>query len=242
MMSISASLDMMNLIPDYISDVHLKKLSYNYFSAAYEYKVNTLDIKHFPNKGIVLNLSATTSKLLSGSIRTDSAKTTFKENNISGFSFERFYTIFGNFRHYFSSGKKVTFAASGDLLYISNSDSISAQNNFFLLGGLSSLNKRSIPMIGFRSNEIAVKKLAGIGAEIDVEVIKNLHFNLMANIFAVQKRDQDNVFSFLSGFGIGAGYMSVIGPLQVGLMHGNKYSNDRYIKQIKGYISFGYNF
>jgi NTE family protein len=241
MMSISASLDMLNLIPNYISDLHLKKLSYNYISATCEYNINTLDIKHFPNKGIVLNLSAGTSKLLSGIIRTDSSKTTYKENNGGSFSFDRFFTLSGNLKHYFSSGNKVTFAVSADALYISDSDSISAQNNFFLLGGISSLSRRSIPMIGFHANEIAVKKLAGIGAEIDVELIESLHLNFMANIFACQKADRDERFTFLSGYGIGAGYMSVIGPLRVGLMYG-KSSNEKYLKQIKGYISLGYNF
>jgi NTE family protein len=241
MMSISASLDMMNLIPDYVSDIHLKKLSHKYLTAAYEYKVNSLDIKHFPNKGMVLNLYAGTSKLLSVNLRTDSAKTAFKENYGGGFSFERFYTIYGNFRYYLSINNKTTFSVSGDALYISESDSLSKQNNFFLLGGLSSTNNRSIPMIGFHPNEIAVRKLAGLGAEIDLEIIENLHLNFMANIFAVQKTDRDNGFSLLSGFGIGAGYKSVIGPLRIGLMHG-KDSNNKYFKEIKGYVSLGYNF
>jgi NTE family protein len=241
MMSFSASFDMLNLIPNYISDIHLQKLSYNYFSAAYEYNVNALDIKHFPNKGMVLNLSAGTSKLLSGNIRTDSAKTTYEENIAGSFSFDRFYTISGNLRHYFSPVKKVTFAVTADALYISDSDSISAQNNFFSLGGLSSLNRRSIPMIGFHANEIAVKKMVGLGAEIDVEIIQNLHLNFMANFSACHEADRNKRFTFLSGYGIGAGYMSVIGPLRVGLMHGAS-SNEKYLKQIKGYISFGYNF
>jgi hypothetical protein len=213
-MSISASLNMMNLIPDFISENHLKKLSFNYLSTVYEYKVNTLDIKHFPKRGMVLNFYAGTSKLLSGSIGTDSSKTTFKVNDGTSFSTDRFYTIYGNFRHYFSSGDKVTYSIGGDALYISETDSISAQNNFFLLGGLSSDNKRSIPAMGFHPNEIAVRKLAGIGAGIDVEIIENLHLNFTANIFAVQEAG-DKGLSILSGYGIGAGYMSVIGPLRI---------------------------
>jgi hypothetical protein len=96
-------------------------------------------------------------------------------------------------------------------------------------------------MIGFHSNEIAVKKLAGMGAEIDVEIIENLHLNFVANIFAAQETDRNKGFSLLSGWGIGAGYMSVIGPLRVGVMYGN-YNKEKYLRQIKGYISLGYNF
>jgi NTE family protein len=240
MMSISASLDMLYLIPGNQPINQFKKLSYNYLTTNFEYNVNTLDIKHFPDKGTILNLYAGTSKLLSSAIRTDSSKT-FYEANSSNFSFDRFYTFHGNFRHYFSSGNKVTFAVEGDALFITNSDSLSSQNNFFLLGGIHSVSRRSIPMIGFHTNEIAVKKLAGIGGEIDAEIFQNLHLSFMANIFVCQEKDRDKGFSFLTGYGIGAGYMSVIGPLRVGLMHG-KYSKEKYLKQIKGYISFGYNF
>ena len=241
LIGISAGLDIRNLIPGYISKNHVKKIADNYFSVACEYKINTLDTKYFPNKGLVLSLSAGASKLFSASFSTDSAKTTYKETNGSGSSFDRFYTISGNFRQYFSAGKRMTFAVNGDVLYISDTDSISAQNNFNLAGGVSSLGRRSIPVIGFHSNEIALKKLAGIGAEIDVELFENLHINFMANIFAVRETDRNKGFSLLSGYGIGAGYMSVIGPLRVGVMYGN-YSNEKYLKHIKGYISLGYNF
>ncbi len=52
-----------------------------------------------------------------------------------------------------------------------------------MLGGLESLNKRSVPMIGFHPNEIAVKKLAGMGTEVDLEFSENFHLNFMTNIF-----------------------------------------------------------
>ena len=91
-------------------------------------------------------------------------------------------------KHYFSPSEKTyIFAIGGDALLITDSDSISAQNNFYLLGGIESVNKRSIPMVGFHSNEIPVKKLAGFRTELDMEVLKNLHLNIMANIFAAQE-------------------------------------------------------
>jgi outer membrane translocation and assembly module TamA len=41
--------------------------------------------------------------------------------------------------------------------------------------------------------------------------------------------------------GIGAGYMSIIGPIKMGLMYGN-YRKELFFRKIKGYISIGYNF
>ena len=241
MVSISASLDLLNLIPDYVSVNELKKLSYNYFSLGYEYNLNTLDIKHFPNKGTALNLYAGTSKLQSGIVRTDVLKTIYKEDNGTPYKFERFYILSGNLRQILSSGKKFTISFIADLLYITDSDTISAQNNFYLVGGISSVNRRSIPMVGFHANEIPVKKLAGTGAEIDIELIENLHLNFMVNIAACQETDHTVGHTLVSGYGIGAGYMSVIGPLRVGIMQA-KFNDEKNFREIKGYVSFGYYF
>jgi hypothetical protein len=110
-----------------------------------------------------------------------------------------------------------------------------------MLGGITSLNERSVPMYGFHSNEIPVKKLAGFGMELDWEILKDLHLNLTGNIFAAQEAERDNGYSLLAGYGIGIGYMSIIGPLKAGIMQGF-YEHEKYFKKIKGYISFGYAF
>jgi len=241
MMNISARFDMMNLFPDYVTSDHVNKLAYNYLTFNYDYNINTLDNKHFPNQGIILNLSAGTSKLLSLSSSSDSIGTTFRETSGSGLNSKRFYTFRASYRQYFSPLKKITFSIGGEALLVTNSDSISSQNNFYLLGGVMSVSKRSIPMIGFHANEITVRKLAGLGGEMDIELFPSFHFNIMTNLFAIQEKGEANDYSLLAGYGIGIGYMSIVGPLRVGIMQGleNRYS---YFKQIKGFISLGYNF
>jgi NTE family protein len=241
MMSVSANFENLNLIIHYISDVHLKNLSYNYITATYNYQVNSLDSKHFPHKGTILNLSASTSKLQSAGLKTDSSKVEFEWKNHGEFSFDRFYTFHGSVNHYFTPPGKMTFLFGGDVLLITDSDSVSAQNNFYLLGGVESVNKRSIPMFGFQSNEIPVKKLAGFRTGLDIELFENFHVNFMANIFAAQEVNRDKGFSLLTGFGLGVGYMSIIGPIKIGLMYGN-YKREEYFNKIKGYVSIGYNF
>jgi outer membrane translocation and assembly module TamA len=63
----------------------------------------------------------------------------------------------------------------------------------------------------------------------------------MANIFAVQEANLNKGFSVLTGIGAGAGYMSIIGPIKIGVMYGI-YKREVYFNKIKGYISIGYNF
>jgi NTE family protein len=242
LMSLSANYENLNLVLHYISNVHLKNFSYNYITASYDYQINSLDNKHFPHKGTILDMSAGTSKLQSAEIKTDSSKIEFSLHNHGEFSFNRFYTIHGSVDHYFTSpGSKLTFLFGGDILLITRSDSVSAQNNFYLLGGVESVNKRSIPMVGFQTNEIPVKKLVGFRTNLDIEVIENFHLTFMANIFAAQEANRNSGFSLLTGIGVGAGYMSIIGPIKIGLMFGD-YKREQYFNKIKGYISIGYNF
>jgi len=241
MMSISANYENQNLITHYISDVSVKSMSFNYLTATYDYKINTLDSKHFPHKGSIFNLSVNTSKLQSAALKTDSTNYIQRWNNDGNFSFNRFYTFHLSIDHYFSPPGKLTFSFGGDIFLITDADSISVQNNFYLLGGIEAVNRRSIPMVGFQSNEIPIKKAAGIRTALDFEFAENLHLNFIANIFAAQEVNRANNFSLLSGFGIGAGYMSIIGPIKIGLMYGN-YKRETYFNKFKGYISIGYNF
>jgi outer membrane protein assembly factor BamA len=241
LMSISGNYENLNLVLHYISDAHLKSFSYNYITLSYEYRINTLDTKYFPNRGSIFNFSASTSKLQSAELKTDTSSTDYTGNNRGEFSFDRFYTLHGSVDHYFSPSGKLTISIGGDLLFITKSDSLTAQNNFYLLGGIESVNKRSIPMVGFQTNEIPVKKLAGFRTSLDLEVFEDFHLNIMANIFAAQEANRTTGFSLLSGIGVGAGYMSIIGPIKIGLMYGN-YKKEQYFTKIKGYISIGYNF
>jgi NTE family protein len=241
LMSVYADYENRNLIPHYSSDDHLKSLSFNYFTGTYDYQINTLNIKHFPDKGVIFKISGSTSKLMSAITRTDTLTSTFKEGDNSEYQFERFYTFHGSLKEYFSPGRKVSLSVGAEALIITNTDSISALNNYYLLGGIESVNRRSIAMTGFHANEIPVKKLAGISTEIDFELLEDLHLTAMADIFAVQETDRTSGYSFLTGYGIGLGYMSIIGPVKIGIMQGN-YAREEYFNNTKGYIRVGFNF
>ncbi len=242
LMSISAKYENLYLLFHYISDVHLKNLSFNYITEGYDYWINTLDNKHFPDKGSTFNFSVSTSKLQSATLKTDSSNTVIS----SGRSWVRILLngsipCISLWIITFHLRRKLTFSFGGEALFMTKTDSVSAQDNFYLLGGFESVNNRSIPMVGFRTNEIPVKELLGFRAGADMEIFKDFHLNFMANIFAEKQSENESGFSLLTGVGLGAGYMSIIGPLRIGIMYGN-YNKEKYFNKIKGYISIGYNF
>ena len=147
----------------------------------------------------------------------------------------------GGVRSYFSVSKDLTISLKGNLLYTIDADSTTSLYNTYYLGGVDVLAGKSIPLTGFHSNEIAVDKCAGIGADFDLEVMKNVHLTLMTDFFAANEIHDNEKFSLLGGYGLEAAYMSMFGPVRIGFMHGLS-SNERYYNAVKGYISIGYKF
>ena len=241
MMDISISYDNMNLIPDYLTHYNLKRLTYNYFTQGFDYDINTLDNKHFPNNGLIMSIYAGTSKLVSAEIRYDTLRIILRERDEVEPPFRRFYTGMINLKRYVSPGDNFTISLGFNALYITDTDSVSSRNNFFLLGGTRQVCRRSIPLTGFQCNEIVAKKFAGIDAGIDIELVPSLHLLLNASLYAVQENDRQEGYSIYNGYAFGTGYNSIIGPIKLGLMYGrNKHSS--HFNDLKGFISFGYNF
>jgi outer membrane protein assembly factor BamA len=240
MMTLSASLDFMNLQPGSGSESGSEKTTFNYSAISYRYSVNTLDSKHFPDKGIVMNIVASSGKLLTAWYNNDSERITWEDGE-DGRTFERFYSLRGNLRNYFPAGRKVTLGIGADILLISETDTISEMNNFFLAGGIAPLTPRSIPLTGFRANEIAVRKIARFTFEADAELFKDFHLNLTADIAAASIPRLRDGYTMIAGIGIGVGYMSIIGPLRAGIMQG--FINDGgIIQKPAAYIRLGYSF
>jgi outer membrane translocation and assembly module TamA len=76
---------------------------------------------------------------------------------------------------------------------------------------------------------------------MDIELVKDLHLTVMANFFAANEIPENNKLSLLAGYGVELGYMTPIGPVRIGIMHGLS-DSERYYNAIKGYFSIGYNF
>lgn len=241
MVTISGTYEMLSYIPQFITPDKLEIVSHNYMNLQLEYQINTLDIKNFPNRGATLDISGSISKLLSYSTKINNVTQSYDENNSEVPSFDKFYTIRGHYRHYFSPSKRLTLSVGGDFLYVSETDSISAQNNFWLLGGITPATIRSIPMAGFHPGQIMVKKMAELEAESDWEIYPAFHLGILTNFSMIQETNRNKGYSFLAGYGISVGYSSIFGPLRAGIMHGI-YSKEEYFIPVKGFISLGYNF
>ncbi|MBK9391089.1 MAG: hypothetical protein IPN68_13195 [Bacteroidetes bacterium] len=228
-----------NLKPDFISNQNITNYAYDYWASGFSFSRNTLNNKHFPDKGIVINVSGGISKLRYASQYYDKLELPLSYD--PDYEPESYYTLRAGIKHYFSKGKKTTFSIGFETLYLTDTDTLSSQNNFFLLGGIQSDNWRSIPMTGFNPNELMVRRMSIFRTDTDIEFIRDLHLNLMADISAIEDNKYPYELKVLYGFGLGLGYNSIIGPVKAGVMYGIS-PTETHFNSLKGYLSIGYNF
>lgn len=241
LMTASLRLNTSSFTPDYITPEHLKRISYRYLEESFSYLINTVDTKNFTNSGLFLRISASTSRLLSGKVITVSSKMAYTSEFPGDFLFKRSYTIAGSMRRYFSPSRKVTLSPGWDFLFTTTKDPVPSPHNYYFAGGQANSFSWSIPLTGFHPAEVAVERFAGFNFDTDLEFHKKLHINLMTSIAMAKEPGMEEDFSFLAGYGLGAGYMSIIGPMKAGFMQGFS-STKRYFSSLKGFISIGFNF
>jgi hypothetical protein len=176
-----------------------------------------------------------------GVIKTDTLRTDYNREDPGDFSFHHNFTFRGWFSTYWSPAPKLTWNVGGEALFFTDADTVSAQNSFFLLGGITPTTDRSVSAIGFYDNQIPLKSLAGLRLSADYEVAKDFHISFGANLFAIQELDREKGFSFVGGYGLGIGYMTIAGPIRLGVMHG-LYDREVFYKAFKPYVSIGFSF
>jgi NTE family protein len=243
MMTLSGSFENQHLIPDYVTATLIRKISYDYLKLNYTYQTNTLNKKHFPDRGITSGLSFTSSWLVKAVMKVGSVRWIYKPGNEgpSSFSFDRKYAVRAWFNSYSAASDRVTISFGGDFLLSTGADSVTSGNDFWLLGGMEAVTDRSISAVGFHPNQVMVRNTAGARFGTDVEIATDLHITADFNLFALREPDRDEEFTLMGGCGIGAGYMTVAGPISIGIMYGF-YNRQVLYNNIKGYISIGFTF
>jgi len=241
MLSLSSQIENLGFVRDRVTGNGREKFKNNYASAELSYRSNTLNTKYFPDRGVKTEVSLKASKLLISKYQTDTIYVLYDNSDSPLDASKIFYTLHASFDQYFSKYKKWTFDIGGEFLYITSSDSLSEKNNYFFLGGFESENPRTIHAIGFQPFQVPVNRMGAVHLDLDYEIMEKVHITLMTGISCIKEMNGLRQLSFLPGVGLGAGYMSIIGPVRAGVMYGT-YKNENYFKRLKGYISVGFNF
>lgn len=240
-MSLSVNLENTSFAPDFLTDESLKRITFNSVNAGFQNQLNTLDTKHFPNSGTVFQFSLNVSRLSNGKTIRGNFKNVFTADQPGSFKFNSLWSAGGSIRHYVSSGRKVTFTMGADVMLTYTSDSAVSPHNYYFAGGFESPVSKSIPLTGFHPGEIQVSQFAGIRFDTDWEIYKDIHLGLLTTFALAREPSSGEDYTVLGGYGLGLGYMSIIGPSRIGIMHGFS-STSRYLSGLKGFISIGFNF
>lgn len=240
-MSLSLNLENASFSPDFIADEPLKRVTFNSLNAGFQNQLNTVDTKHFPNSGTVFQLSLNLSRLLSARTVRDNERNKYTPGQPAGFMFRRLWSAGASVRQYVSSGRKTTFTIGADAMLTYTSDSTTSPHTHYFAGGFESPFSKSIPLTGFHPGEIQVSQFASIRFDTDWEIHKDLHLGFLTSFALAREPASKEDYTVLGGYGFGLGYMSVIGPSRIGLMHGFS-STDRWFSGLKGFISIGFNF
>jgi NTE family protein len=238
---LSARFEDITFSRDQISGSGKEKYRSVYFASELGYHLNTLNTKHFPDKGIRSDISLTASRLLSANKVSDTTVLLYDDYDRQNNRSELFYTIKGSYDQYFTKYSKWTVCTGAEFLFITGTDSVSAMSNMYFIGGTQSVSPRSLPAIGFHTLQLQATRMAGVHLDIDYEIFEKIHLTLLTGLTAIQESQGNKNLSFLPGIGLGAGYLSIIGPIKAGIMYGF-YKHETYFNHFKGFISVGYNF
>jgi NTE family protein len=237
MISISGSYNETSLKPNFIKRSEINNYKYNYWSSELAFSRNVLTNKYFPEKGLLLQISAGISKLQTAYRNIENTKINITKQSNFNYDYHPvpFYVLRGSIINY-STINKVNFGFGGEILYTSKTDSISEQNNFLLLGGIQATSKRSVTMTGFHPNQIKIRNLAIFRSEMNISLLKDLRLNVMADFAATNNILFPRKVTFLSGYGLGLSYSSIIGPIKTGVMYGLYENDDGHFSPLKTYI------
>jgi len=226
---------------DQVSGPGKEKFRSVYFTTELGYQVNTLNTKHFPDRGMKSDISISASRLLSAKHMSDTTTYLYENTDQLTGKSELFYTIRGSYDKYFTKYSKWTICAGVQFLFITSSDSVSSMSNMYFIGGTTPVSPRSVPAIGFHPLQLQSGRMAGAHLDIDYEITDKVHLTLMTGVTTIMESYDLNSISVLPGVGLAAGYLSIIGPIRAGIMYGY-YKNETYFNRFKGFISVGYNF
>jgi hypothetical protein len=240
-MSLSLNYENTSFSPDFITNESVKRITYNSVNAGFQNQLNTLDTKHFPNSGTIFQLSLNVSKLQNSKTKMDNFRNVFTADRPGDSRFNRLWSAGGSVRQYASSGRKVTFTIGADIMLTQTSDSTISPHNYYFAGGFESPLPKSIPLTGFHPGEIQVSQFAAIRFDTDWEILRDLHAGLLTSFALAKEPSSEEDFTVFGGYGLSLGYMSVIGPSRIGIMHGFS-STQRYLSGLKGFVSIGFNF
>ncbi|MGO4291772.1 patatin-like phospholipase family protein [Chitinophaga sp. RAB17] len=208
--------------------------STNQLNTYLSYGINSLNQKIYPTKGLLLDFEAGLIYNQHSGIKVSFGGV---EQNLDslGVRFNNYQRFILNMKYYIPMGRKSALELDGNVGY--NLHYNESVVNGYVVGGMSNVARNQVPFVGLYEGEVITPKIGAVQVAWQYEFIRNLFAvpRIGAAIYDGELTG-GNRYKYLSGYGLGAGYSSRLGPIEATVMYSDQSG------QLKFYVNMGFNF
>lgn len=208
--------------------------STNQLNTYFSYGINSLDQKIYPTKGMLLDFEA-------GYIYHQRPGIKVSSNGVEqdldslGVNFRDYQRLMLNMKYYIPMGRKSALELDGNIDYnINYNESVV---NGYVVGGMTNVARNQVPFVGLYEGEVITPKIGAVQVAWQYEFIRNVFAipRIGAAIYDGELTG-GNRYKYLTGYGLGAGYSSRLGPIEATMMYSDQSG------KLKFYVNMGFNF
>ncbi|RBL89408.1 patatin-like phospholipase family protein [Chitinophaga flava] len=197
--------------------------------------INSLNQKVYPTKGFLLNIEG-------GYIYNQHSGINVSNDGVplnldsAGIRFNDYQRLLVTAKYYIPLGHKSALEFDGNLGW--NFNYHESVVSGFVVGGMNNVIRNQIPLIGLFEGEVISPKVAAVQTAWQYEVIKNIYAmpRIGVALYGRDVLDKGDKYKMLSGYGLGAGYSSRLGPIEATMMYSDQSG------KLKFYVNMGFNF
>ncbi|NSL85252.1 hypothetical protein ECE50_000290 [Chitinophaga sp. Mgbs1] len=197
--------------------------------------INSLNHKIYPTSGLELRVEG-------GYIYNQhpgiSVSTNGEAYNLDslGIRFNNYQRLMFTSKYFVPLGKKSALEFNGNVGW--NFNYRQSRVNGFILGGMNNVSRNQLPFIGIFEGEVMSSKIAMVQVAWQYEFLRNLYAipRAGASIYGTDALTGANTYQYISGYGLGAGYNSRLGPVEATMMYSEQTG------KLKFYVNMGFNF
>lgn len=225
--------EFLNINPRYES-VEVMRGNGNQVNSYVYFGINSLDRKVFPRRGVDFQLeSGWVYRQLEGyRLYKDGVEVLPGDYNYDFNNYQRTYMQM-KYNLPFNRVGTLQFQLGGGANFNHRQGPINA----FLLGGLNSVVRNQLPIVGIRDGEITTSSAATIQLSYQYELARNTYAIPRAGVALYDfLGDVAAKYKYMSGYGLTGGYSSFLGPIEASLMYCDQDG------RLRMYVNIGFNF
>lgn len=197
--------------------------------------VNSVNRKVYPTSGLLLNIEGGYIYNQHSGINVYSSGFPLDLDS-AGVRFNNYQRLLVNAKYYVPLGRKSALHFDGDLgwNFNYNESVVSA----YVVGGMNDVIRNQVPFVGVFEGEVMSSKVAAVQAAWQYEIIRKFYAipRVGAALYNSSLIGAHSTYSGLTGYGLGAGYASFLGPIEATMMYSDQSG------KLKFYVNLGFNF